>query len=95
MTVMTGHSACGTWDALRVDASVLGSNPFAELRLERLLACGAAHLVMVGLQGQVGFGREDHGVELSGLFHEHGPALGLRTQAAKSILGFGSGDAHG
>lgn len=80
---------------MRFDAGVLGGNPLTKFRLEGLLACGAAGLVVMGLQRLVRYGREDHGVELSGLLHEHGPALGLRTQAAESILGFGSGDAHG
>ena len=80
---------------MRVEKSVLDSYPITVLGLERILARRYACLVLVGLKGLVLLGREDHCVELSGLFHEHRFALGLGAEAAKAILSFCSGDAHG
>ena len=40
-------------------------------------------------------GREDHGLELAGFLLEHRFALGLGAEAAKAVLGFCGGDAHG
>ena len=62
---------------MRLETSILGSYPISVIGFERLLARGYACLVLVGLKGQVLLGREDHCVELSGLFHEHRFALGL------------------
>ena len=80
---------------MRFEAGVLSSNPVAELGFERLLARGAVGLVLVGLQGLVVLGQEAHGIDLTGLLHEHRPAFGLSAVAAKTIRGFSGGEAHG
>ena len=80
---------------MRVEKSILDSYPITVLGFERLLARRYACLVLVGLEGLVLLGREDHSVELASLFHEHGFALGLGAEAAKAVLGFCGGDAHG
>jgi len=85
----------GTRNAVRFDAGVFTGDPVPELGFEPLLAPGAAGLVVVGLQRVVVLRRENHGVELPSLSDEHRFTLGLRRQAAESILGFSGRDAHG
>ncbi len=79
---------------MRLETRVLDGDPVTILGFERLLARSSARLVVVGLQRLVLLGREDHGVELAGLFHEDRSALGLGAEAAKAVLGFRGGDAH-
>lgn len=79
---------------LGFNAGVLSRDPLAIFGFECLFAGGAVRFVVLGLQGHVLLDREDDRVDLARLVDEHGPALGLRAEAAKTILGFGGSYAH-
>jgi hypothetical protein len=49
---------------------------------------------MIGLQGVVMLGRDDHGIELARLLYEHRFALGVGRKTTESVLGFSGSDSH-
>ena len=53
-----------------------------------------AELGMIGLQGVVMLGRDDHSIELARLLYEHRFPLGVGGKTTESILGFSGSDSH-
>ena len=49
---------------------------------------------MIGLQGVVMLGRDDHGIELARLLDEHRFALGVGGKTTEPILRFSGRDSH-
>jgi hypothetical protein len=84
----------GSRNTVDLETGILSSDPITELGFKSLLTRGTTGLVVMGLQGMVVLGGEDHGIELTRFFHEYRSAFGLSGQATKTVLGFGGSNAH-
>jgi len=70
-----------------LEAGILSSDPITKLGFKSLPARGTTGLVVMGLQGVIVLGREDHGIKLTRFFHGYRFAFGLSAKATKTLLG--------